>query len=139
MCGGVWVGVCLGVYVHVAGVPVRVGVYVHVWAWQHILACVGVSVRVGVSMCVWACQQMWACLEWTAYDCVSMTHPPVLDASQAVVVLLGDHEGGQVGRVAGREDDREQRPDVAEEAAGHAPRIIDIDRSAEQHRPDEPE
>ena len=68
-----------------------------------------------------------------------MTHPPVLDARQTVVVLLGDHEGGEVGRVARREDDGEQRPDVAEEPTGHAPRIIDIHRGTEQHRPDEPE
>ena len=56
-----------------------------------------------------------------------------------VVVLLGDHECSQVGRVAGREDDGEEGPDVGEEPTRHAARVVDAHGGAEQHRPDEPE
>ena len=68
-----------------------------------------------------------------------MSYHRVVDSCDAVVVLLGDHERSQVGRVAGGEHDREQSPDTGHEATGHAPRIVDTDSGAEQHRPDEPE
>ena len=63
----------------------------------------------------------------------------IFHATQTVVVILGDHEGGEVCGVAGREDDSEERPDVGEEAARHATRVVHVDGGAEQHRPDEPE
>ena len=62
-----------------------------------------------------------------------------MQADEVVVVLLGDHESGQVGRVARREDDGEERPDVGEEPTRHATRVVDAHGGAEQHRPDEPE
>ena len=69
----------------------------------------------------------------------NVTHPPVLDARQSVVVLLGDHEGRQVGRIAGREDDGKQGPDVAEETTRHTAWVVHVHCRSEQHRPDEPE
>jgi hypothetical protein len=68
-----------------------------------------------------------------------MSHPPVLDAGQVVVLLLGDHEGGQVGGVAGQEHQGEQCPHVGQEATGHAARVIRRHGRSEQHRPDQPE
>ena len=37
------------------------------------------------------------------------TDPPILNARQLVELLLGDHEGGQVGGVGGQEDQGEER------------------------------
>ena len=68
-----------------------------------------------------------------------MTHPPVLYAGQVVVLLLGDHEGGQVGGVGGQEDYSEERPDVGQEAAGDATRRVSGHGRPEQHGPDQPE
>jgi len=90
----------------------------------------------------------------------------IVDARYTVVVLFGDHECGQVGGVAGREDDGEQRPDARHkptghttnvddedrdqpyvtmvsvsrvDTTGHTTRIVDADRRSEQHGPDQPE
>ena len=70
---------------------------------------------------------------------VRVTHGGVVDAGDLVVVLLGDHERGQVGRVAGREEDGEQRPDVGDEPTGDTSRRVHVHRRAEQHRPNQPE
>jgi len=51
-----------------------------------------------------------------------MFYQRVVDARNAVVVLLGDHESSQVGRVAGRENHGEQRPDTGHEPTGHTAR-----------------
>jgi len=65
-------------------------------------------------------------------------HRGVVDAGDLVEIFLGDHERGQVCRVAGREEDGEQRPDVGDDPAGDTSRRVHVDRSAEQYRPDEP-
>jgi len=74
---------------------------------------------------------------WLAYD--SNAHPGVVDADDAVVVFLGNHERGQVGSVAGSEEDGKQRPHVGHEPAGDASRGVHVHRRSEQHRPDQPE
>lgn len=63
----------------------------------------------------------------------------VFDASNPVVVLLGDHERCQVGRVAGGEDDGEQRPDASQKPRRDSSRTVNVDCRSEQHRPDQPE
>ena len=45
------------------------------------------------------------------------THPLVVDAVQLVVLLSGDHERRQVGRVDGQENQSKQGPDVRHESA----------------------
>ena len=60
-----------------------------------------------------------SCRRFAAGRTVRASYQRVVDARDAVVVLLGDHERGQVGRVAGREHDREQRPDARHEPTGH--------------------
>ena len=70
---------------------------------------------------------------------MSQTYPIVLYAGQVVVLLLGDHEGGQVGGVGGQEDEGEERPDVGEEFAGDATRRVGGHGRSEQHGPDQPE
>jgi len=74
---------------------------------------------------------------WLAYD--SNAHPGVVDADDAVVVFLGNHERGQVGSVAGSEEDGKQRPHVGHEPAGDTSRGVHVHRRSEQHRPDQPE
>ena len=69
----------------------------------------------------------------------SRAYPPVLYAGQVVVLLLGDHEGSQVGGVGSQEDDGEERPDVREEAAGDAARSVCGHSRTKQHCPDQPE
>ena len=66
-------------------------------------------------------------------------YPIVLYAGQVVVLLLGDHEGGQVGGIGGQEDEGEERPDVGEEFAGDATRRVGGHSRSEQHGPHQPE
>ena len=68
-----------------------------------------------------------------------MAHGWVVDAGDAVEVFFGDHERGEVGRVAGSEEDSEQSPDIGHELAGDTSRGVDVHGGTEQHRPDEPE
>ena len=46
----------------------------------------------------------------------------IVDACDAVVILLGDHKRRQVGRVTGREDDGEESPDTRHEPTRHTTR-----------------
>ena len=46
---------------------------------------------------------------------ICFTHPKIVDSTEVVVLLPGNHEGGQVGCVHGEEDDGKQRPDAAHE------------------------
>ena len=48
---------------------------------------------------------------------------------QKIVVRPGDHEGSQVGRVDGQEDEGEGGPDVSHEPGRGAPGAVHIDRS----------
>lgn len=54
------------------------------------------------------------------------------------MVILGDHEGSEVGRVAGGEHDGEQRPQVAQEPGRGRSGSLHLHRHAEQHDPDKP-
>ena len=76
-----------------------------------------------------------ACLRQLEFQ----AYPVIFEAGQAVVRVFRDHERGEVGSVARREDDSEQCPDVGEEATGYAARIVHCDCRAEQHRPNQPE
>jgi len=69
----------------------------------------------------------------------NVTHFGVTDAADSVVIFLGDHERSQVGRVAGSEEDGEQRPDVGHEPTGDTSRRVHVHGGSEQHWPDEPE
>ena len=48
---------------------------------------------------------------------------------QKIVVRPGDHEGSQVGRVDGQEDEGEGGPDVSHEPGRRTPWAVHIDRS----------
>ena len=50
-----------------------------------------------------------------------------------------DHEGGEICRVYGEEDEREHCPDVRHEPGGVPPRAVHVDRRLEQHRPHQPQ
>ena len=45
-------------------------------------------------------------------------YPRVVNSAEVVVLLSGYHEGRQVRRVHGEEDDGKQRPDAAHEPTG---------------------
>ena len=62
----------------------------------------------------------------------------VVDAREVEILLPGYHEGGQVGRVDGEEDQGEESPDVGHEAGGDALRAVHVDGGLEEHHPDQP-
>ena len=55
-----------------------------------------------------------------------------------MVLLPGDHEGGQVGGVDGEKDHREEGPDAGHEPGGEAPGAVHLDGSLEEDGPDKP-
>ena len=67
-----------------------------------------------------------------------MTYPRILDARKLVELLLGDHEGGQVGGVDGEEDHREESPDAGHEPGGESPGTVHLDGGLEEDCPDQP-
>ena len=62
----------------------------------------------------------------------------VLQPGQVVVLLPGDHEGGQVGGVDGEEDHREEGPDAGHKPGGEAPGTVHLDGGLEEDCPDQP-
>lgn len=62
----------------------------------------------------------------------------VLEAAEVVVVLLDDHEGGEVGGVGGEEHDGEEREHAGQELAREATRVRRVHRRAQQQRPHVP-
>ena len=62
----------------------------------------------------------------------------VVDAREVEILLPGYHEGGQVGRVDGEEDQGEESPDVGHEAGGDALGAVHVDGGLEEHHPDQP-
>ena len=62
----------------------------------------------------------------------------VLQPGQVVVLLPGDHEGGQVGGVDGEEDHREEGPDAGHEPGGEAAGAVHLHAGLEEDGPDEP-
>lgn len=62
------------------------------------------------------------------------------ESRHRVDVLFLDHEGGQVGRVRGQEDDSEEGPDQHHDLAGgslgvfHGDRVVEDDAPQQPHR-----
>lgn len=67
------------------------------------------------------------------------THLPVAEPRHGVHVLLLDHEGGQIGCVAGKKDDREEGPHQHHDLAGGAPRILHWHGVVEDQGPQQPD
>lgn len=65
-------------------------------------------------------------------------HLFVAQSGDGVDVLLLDHEGRQVGRVGGEEDDGEEGPDQHHDLAGGALRVLDGHRVVEDDAPQQP-
>ncbi len=63
----------------------------------------------------------------------------VFEPGDVEELLAGDHKGGQVGRVDGQEDEREEGPHVGHQAGGIALRAVHVHRRFEENDPDEPE
>ena len=62
----------------------------------------------------------------------------VLNSREIKELLSGDHEGCQVGRVDGEEDDREESPDTRHEPGREAPGTVHLHRGLEEDSPDQP-
>ena len=56
-------------------------------------------------------------MDWTVFT----AYPGVINPTELVPLLPGDHEGGQVGGVDGEEDHREESPDW-----GHKPEVMEM-------------
>lgn len=67
------------------------------------------------------------------------THLSVTEPGHGVHVLLLDHEGGQVGCVAGEKDDGKEGPHQNHDLAGGAPRILHRHRVVEHQGPQQPD
>lgn len=59
------------------------------------------------------------------------THPLVFDSLQLIELFFGDHESGQIGRIAGEEDECEQGPNAGQNSTGYPSRIVRVYRGAE--------
>lgn len=66
------------------------------------------------------------------------SHLFVAQPRHLVHKLLLDHEGGQVGSVAGEEDDGEEGPDRHNELAGGTFGVLHGDRVVEDQTPEQP-
>ena len=67
------------------------------------------------------------------------THPGVVNPTELVPLLPGDHEGGERGGVDGEEDDGEERPHRGHHARREGARALHAHRRLEQQRPHDPE
>ena len=63
----------------------------------------------------------------------------VLNSREIKELLPGDHEGGQVGRVDGEEDESKESPDICHQPGRVTLGTVNIDCSFEEDHPDQPE
>lgn len=67
------------------------------------------------------------------------THLSVTEPRHGVHILLLDHEGSQIGCIAGKEDDSKEGPHENHDLAGGAPRILHWHGVVEHQGPQQPD